>query len=142
MTIRGGIWSHKRCNLVTTKYSFVHGLKNISLWEVWVQKLREYTFRGTEGAENWKEVGTSEFECEACFFAEGWGRGTFFISSLRRSSKRINSRLGENSVAWFYQNILLFVGLGILPIKYFFNPQGSARIDSWIRLLLTVQVLI
>jgi hypothetical protein len=37
---------------VTTKYSFVHGLKNISLWEVWVQKLREYTFRGTEGAEN------------------------------------------------------------------------------------------
>jgi hypothetical protein len=45
-------------------------------------------------------------------------------------------------VAWFYQNILLFVGLGILPIKYFFNPQGSARIDSWIRLLLTVQVLI
>lgn len=30
----------------------------------------------------------------------------------------------------------------MLPIKYFFNPRGSARIDSWIRLLLTAQVLI
>ena len=42
----------------------------------------------------------------------------------------------------FCQNILLLIGLGMLPIKYFFNPRGSTRIDSWIRLLLTAQVLI
>lgn len=65
-----------------------------------------------------------------------------FISSLRLSPKKVNPRLGENCVVSFCQNILLLIGLGMLPIKYFFNPRGSTRIDSWIRLLLTAQVLI
>lgn len=65
-----------------------------------------------------------------------------FIFSLRCSHKKVNPRLGENCVASFCQNILLLIRLGMLPIKYFFNPRGSTRIDSWIRLLLTAQVLI
>ena len=65
-----------------------------------------------------------------------------FIFSLRLSPKKVNPRLGENCVASFCQNILLLIGLGMLPIKYFFNPRSSTRIDSWIRLLLTAQVLI
>lgn len=65
-----------------------------------------------------------------------------FISSLRLSHKKVNPGLGENCVASFCQNILLLIGLAMLPIRYFFNPRGSTRIDSWIRLLLTAQVLI
>lgn len=67
---------------------------------------------------------------------------THFISSLRLSHKKVNPRRGENCVASFCQNILPLIGLEMLPVKYFFNPRGSTRIDSWIRLLLTAQVLI
>ena len=65
-----------------------------------------------------------------------------FISSVRLSHKKVNPRLGENCVASFCQDILLLIGLEMLPKKYCFNPRGSTRIDSWIRLLLTAQVLI
>lgn len=114
---------------------------------VWIQKPRgaSWELRESVNTEHFKRNWKIGLESETFFFGEGrggvGGEGMLFISSLKLSHNKVKPRLGENCVASFCQNILLLLDLRMLPIKYFFNPQGSTRIDFWIRLL-TAQVLI